>query len=109
MTNPVQRIMLMALLSVATAACAQTPAPPQEKIDRPCGMRPGDWCEADKNDLCNAHRDAKSCEADARCVGMPYRGESAVACHYDARGFNGNCPAVGCRTPAPPSDADSRK
>jgi hypothetical protein len=27
---------------------------------------------------------------------MPYRGESLVACKFDARGFAENCPAVGC-------------
>jgi len=72
-------------------------------------MRTNDWCEASKDDPCNTHRDARSCEADARCAGMPYRGESVVACHYDARGFNGNCPVVGCRTPAPASTDESHK
>jgi hypothetical protein len=27
---------------------------------------------------------------------MEYRGESAIACHWDARGFADNCPTVGC-------------
>jgi hypothetical protein len=98
---------LTAMLALAGTACAQTQPP--AKSDRPCGMRTSDWCEAGKDDPCNVHRDARSCEADARCTGMPYRGESVVACHYDARGFNGNCPVVGCRTPAVSDGTDARK
>jgi hypothetical protein len=61
-----------------------------------CGMSPRDWCQAPDGDICNAHRDAASCRADMRCTAMRYRGESVVACIYDARGFPTNCPVVGC-------------
>jgi hypothetical protein len=37
-----------------------------------------------------------SCKADPTCQGMRYRGESLVACAYDARGFADTCPTVGC-------------
>jgi hypothetical protein len=59
-------------------------------------MSPGDWCPAPAGDPCGAHRDVASCRADERCVGMRYRGESVVACRFDARGFAKNCPTVGC-------------
>jgi hypothetical protein len=87
---------LAALLALVGTVCAQ--APTAENMQGSCGMRPSDWCEADKSDPCNVHHDAKSCDADAGCVGLPYRGESMVACHYDTRGFSGNCPVVGCRS-----------
>ena len=61
-----------------------------------CGMSPSDWCPAPAGDPCGAHRDVASCRADERCVGMRYRGESVVACMFDARGFATNCPTVGC-------------
>jgi hypothetical protein len=77
-----------------TAQTSETPPPPPG----PCGLRPTDWCPAPAGDPCGAHRDAASCKADARCVGMRYRGESVVACHWDARGFADNCPTVGCRS-----------
>lgn len=86
------RLALLALLlALVGASCAATP-------QRPCGLSPDDWCTLDPHDPCSAHRDARSCAADARCVGVAYRGESLVACRYDARGFNGNCPTVGCRS-----------
>jgi hypothetical protein len=59
-------------------------------------MSPGDWCPAPAGDPCGAHRNVASCRADERCVGMRYRGESIVACMFDARGFAKNCPTVGC-------------
>jgi hypothetical protein len=67
-------------------------SPPQTN----CGVRPGDWCPAPPGDPCGAHRDEKSCRADAACRGLPYRGESVVACQPDGHGFWSNCPAVGC-------------
>jgi hypothetical protein len=70
--------------------------------DRPCGIAPGDWCPAPPGDPCGRHRNTADCKADARCYGMPYRGESVVACIVDERGFAANCPTVGC-TSTPPA------
>jgi hypothetical protein len=61
-----------------------------------CGLGTTDWCPSPAGDPCGDHKDRTSCMADARCKGMPYRGESAVACHFDAREFADNCPTVGC-------------
>src|SRR5512146_488043 len=61
-----------------------------------CGLSPSDWCAAPAGDPCGAHDDETSCRADPRCQGMPYRGESVVACVPDGKGFWTNCPAVGC-------------
>ena len=82
-------IALVVLLSGASGA---------ESPSNPCGLSPTDWCESPANDPCGAHRDEKSCRADARCEGMKYRGESVVACIPDGKGFWTNCPAVGCVT-----------
>jgi hypothetical protein len=66
-------------------------------------MSPGDWCTSAADGPCGAHTDETACRADDRCRGMPYRGESLVACNPDGKGFWSNCPAVGClaRTGAP--------
>jgi hypothetical protein len=61
-----------------------------------CGLSPGDWCAAPPRDPCGRHPNERACRADPRCVGLPYRGESVVACMPDRRGFWSNCPAVGC-------------
>jgi hypothetical protein len=62
----------------------------------PCGLSPSDWCPGPSADPCSRHANERSCRADPRCVGMPYRGESVIACLSDGRGFWSNCPAVGC-------------
>ena len=62
----------------------------------PCGFSTTDWCPAPANDPCGRHKTAAACMADNACHGVRYRGESAVACHFDARGFASNCPTVGC-------------
>lgn len=67
-----------------------------------CGTSPNDWCRAPAGDPCGRHTDTASCRADLACYGMPYRGESIVACTVDKRGFSSNCPTVGC-TSTPPS------
>ena len=72
------------------AAARPTPAP------APCGMRTDDWCPAPAGDPCGKHKDEKSCRADSACRGVPYLGESVVACIPDGRGFAENCPSVGC-------------
>ena len=61
-----------------------------------CGTRLNDWCPAPPDDPCGAHKDKASCQSDPRCVGMRYKGESLIACHFDERGFADNCPTVGC-------------
>jgi hypothetical protein len=65
-----------------------------------CGLSPSDWCQSPPADPCGVHKDAVSCKADPACFGMPYRGESVVACHFDERGFAPNCPTVGCNSNA---------
>ena len=62
----------------------------------PCGTRIHDWCPSPAGDPCGEHKDVTSCRADKKCKGMPYKGESIVACRYDATGFATNCPTVGC-------------
>ena len=86
---------LAGLLSGSVSAAAQS---------LPCGMSPRDWCPAPAGDPCGRHRTAADCRADAACYGMPYQGESVVACQLDARGFASNCPTVGC-TSTPPRPA----
>jgi len=71
-------------------------APPSALPAGDCGTRPGDWCPAPAGDPCGAHKELTSCRADPRCGGLPYSGESVIACKRDARGFGENCPTVGC-------------
>ncbi len=61
-----------------------------------CGMRPDDWCPSPAGDSCGRHKTKAACMADPQCEGLRYRGESVVACMFDARGFASNCPTVGC-------------
>jgi hypothetical protein len=70
----------------AAAASPKDPSPTASK---------GGPSEASK--ACRAYPDRKGCEADAKCGGIPYWGESLVACIFDARGFSNNCPYVGCK------------
>jgi hypothetical protein len=72
-----------------------------KKSKSPCGVSPSDWCPAPPGDPCGRHHDAAACRADGKCFGMPYLGESVVACAVDERGFATNCPTVGC-TSTPP-------
>lgn len=88
---------ILSLPISATAAPASTQS-------NPCGFAPGDWCPAEKGDPCGAHATATACRADPVCYGVPYRGESVVACRIDERGFASNCPTVGC-TSTPPGKA----
>jgi len=85
----------LALPALAAAGASAFAQPP------PCGMSPNDWCPAPAGDPCGRHRNAAACRADPACYGMPYRGESVVACILDERGFASNCPTVGC-TSSPP-------
>ena len=91
------RIVPVAIMFGLLAGCAfAADAPPSD-----CGLSPSDWCPAPTGDHCGAHKDVASCKGDPACFGMPYRGESLVACKFDERGFATNCPTVGC-TSAPP-------
>jgi hypothetical protein len=45
---------------------------------------------------CHPGGSASPSPSPSRCGGMPYRGESFVACMPEARGFSPNCPTVGC-------------
>ena len=65
-----------------------------------CGTSPDDWCVI-PDDPCLKHKNATSCKADPGCYGMPYLGESLIACRYDARGFATNCPIIGCTSEPP--------
>jgi hypothetical protein len=85
---------LLALAALGTASAVAQPVP--------CGVNPKDWCPAPTGDPCGRHRNVAQCRADAACYGMPYRGESVIACMLDERGFASNCPTVGC-TSLPPS------
>jgi hypothetical protein len=85
----------MKLLAVAftlAMGCSDLSAKPKN----PCGLSPSDWCPSPAGDPCGKHKDVASCKADKRCKGMPYSGESAVACLDDGSGFSPNCPTVGC-------------
>ena len=64
----------------------------------PCGLSPQDWCPPPASDPCSMYNSERSCRADKRCEGLPYRGESVMACIPDGTGFWTNCPAVGCRS-----------
>lgn len=86
------------VLAVLMVAAAPAPAAAQS---RPCGLNPSDWCAAPAGDPCGRHRNVAACRADPACYGMPYQGESVVACQLDARGFASNCPTVGCTSTRP--------
>ncbi|WP_395708979.1 hypothetical protein [Reyranella sp.] len=86
-------------LAVAGLVAAFQPAAAQSPT---CGESPRDWCPAPAGDPCGRHRTVAACRADPACYGMPYRGESVVACILDERGFGTNCPTVGCTSTPPP-------
>jgi len=91
----------LSLPALAVLVAASAPAAAQS---RPCGINPSDWCAAPAGDPCGRHRNVAACRADPACYGMPYQGESVVACQFDRRGFASNCPTVGC-TSTPPRPA----
>ena len=85
-------LMTLAMVEIAVAhggAAAET-AP------NVCGLSPTDWCHTPAAASCGRHPNEEACRADPRCAGLPYRGESVVACSPDGHGFWINCPAVGC-------------
>jgi hypothetical protein len=85
-------IRTLAAVLVVLGAAGARPVPTAP----PCGLSPHDWCPSPAGDPCGDHRDEKSCRADSKCRGLPYRGESVVACIPDGKGFSSNCPTVGC-------------
>lgn len=94
--------------SLVFAVVVAAGAPPAEAQPIACGIGPTDWCPAPAGDPCGRHRTREACRADPACVGLRYRGESVVACRWDARGFATNCPTVGCvsaKTAAPATPA----
>ncbi len=91
-------VLACAAALVSFCACVHAQSPPREKPPATCGLDPSDWCPSPAGDRCGEHHDEDACRADARCEGMPYRGESLVACKPDGKGFWSNCPAVGCVT-----------
>ena len=100
----------LALLLLPVLGCAASPAPAEKDpapAERACGLSTDDWCPSPEDDACGRHTDEAACRADPACMGMPYRGESFVACQPDGAGFWSNCPAVGCitRPPPPPKPA----
>lgn len=90
------------VLLVLLASCASAPSDAgssetaSDAPVAPCGSSTKDWCPSPEGDVCGEHADEASCRADARCVGMPYVGESFAPCEPDGTGFWKNCPAVGC-------------
>lgn len=66
-----------------------------------CGISTRDWCPAPPGDPYGRHANTAACQADPKCFGMRYRGESVVPCIFDERGFASNCPTVGCTSAAP--------
>lgn|SRR6516165_7331611 len=88
--------LLVAIVTLSTAGTFAADAPPPD-----CGLATSDWCPAPAGDRCGVHKDVASCKADPACFGMPYRGESLVACRLDSRGFASNCPTVGCSSVPP--------
>jgi hypothetical protein len=80
----------------APEAAPADPTPAERAASINCGSSPSDWCASPPGDPCGAHRSADACSGDARCEGIPYAGESFVACQLDARCFATNCPTVGC-------------
>jgi hypothetical protein len=84
-----------------TATSAPDPSIPTAPVptspnDPSCGMHPDDWCASPARDSCGVHKNVDQCRKDKKCRGMPYHGESVVACRDDGSGFAANCPTVGC-------------
>jgi hypothetical protein len=93
MTMTLRAMLLLVAMAAGTAGAAAQ--------DRFCGLGIRDWCPAPAGDPCGRHHNVAACRADPQCFGMPYRGESVVACILDSRGFGANCPTVGCTSTSP--------
>jgi len=94
--SPVALVLLLLLGFAPASELNAATAVAQGSADPSCGTSPDDWCAGSSSDPCGVHKNEASCRSDARCRGLPYRGESVVACIPDAHGFWSNCPAVGC-------------
>jgi hypothetical protein len=80
-------ILLPASLLAQESKCSDSPA---------CGISFTDWCCTAKEDPCSRHKNKTLCKQDNKCEGLKYKGESAIVCIWDDRGFSNNCPTVGC-------------
>ena len=86
--------LLASLVAVPVLAAPAFAAETPHAVE--CGLSTTEWCPSPPGDPCGVHKDTERCRADPKCIGMPYRGESVVACFIDERGFASNCPTVGC-------------
>lgn len=95
--TPVSAASSSATPAATTPLAATTPVatPSSAPAGPPCGLRADDWCPS-PGDPCGAHKNKAECKADPKCKGMPYKGESLIACKDDGTGFASNCPTVGC-------------
>ncbi len=94
-------LILIALLLSLSAGAPTDVFAKSVGATRVCGTSPSDWCPSSPGDPCGQHKNTAACKADPKCYGMPYKGESFVACMFDARGFASNCPTVGCTSRRP--------
>lgn len=94
-----QKSLVLAAIAMLLAGQTWTAAPAQAAP--PCQMDPSGWCPGEKDDPCGRNHFVWSCKLDSACFGVPYTGESAVACKLDERGFGLNCPTVGCTSRQP--------
>lgn len=95
---------ILALLAVCACIGVLVPlAGAQQPPNRNCQMDPTGWCAGEPDDTCGRNHFVWSCKLDEQCFGVPYQGESAVACKFDERGFGLNCPTVGCTSRKPKS------
>jgi hypothetical protein len=90
------RSTLLILIALLLSLAAEARAADTQAAARTCGTSPSDWCPSRRGDPCGRHKNGAACKADPKCYGMPYRGESLIACMFDERGFASNCPTVGC-------------
>ena len=76
-------VSLVAARFAIADACAAA-----ETTGQLCGLSPTDWCRSPPGDPCGKRSNERSCRDDPRCVGLPYRGESVVACLPDRQGLD---------------------
>ena len=92
-----KRFCLAAAAAAITALLLAVPA----RAAPPCQSDPTGWCPGEPGDTCGRNHFVWSCKLDTACFGVPYTGESVVACKFDERGFGLNCPTVGCTSRKP--------
>ena len=91
----------LAFAALAALLLLAGPAVQAQQATRPCQTDASGWCPGETDDPCGRNHFAWSCKLDAMCYGVPYTGESLVACKLDERGFGINCPTVGCTSRRP--------